>query len=100
MPELSRDDCAHVRYLLGVYLLGAIGPGERAQIEEHLAACPWCRGELAGLAGLPGLLRRVPPDVALHAWMDDATGSPPRPPPGPARTQVSAIRFRRRPIGV
>ena len=80
MPELSRDDCAHVRNQLGVYLLGAVGPGERAQIEEHLAACPWCRGELAGLAGMPGLLRRVPPDVALHAWMDDATGSPPGPP--------------------
>jgi anti-sigma factor RsiW len=100
MPELSRDDCAHVRNQLGVYLLGAIGPGERAQIEEHLAACPWCRGELAGLAGLPGLLRRVPPDVALHAWIDDATGSPPGPPLDKLITQVSAIRFRRRLIAV
>ena len=100
MPELSRDDCAHVRNQLGVYLLGAIGPGERAQIEEHLAACPWCRGELAGLAGLPGLLRRVPPDVALHTWMDDATGSPPGPPLDKLITQVSAIRFRRRLITV
>jgi Putative zinc-finger len=100
MPELNRDDCAHVRNLLGVYLLGAIGPGERAQIEEHLAACPWCRGELAGLAGLPGLLRRVPPDVALHAWIDDATGSPPGPPLDKLIARVSAIRFRRRLITV
>ena len=100
MPELSRDDCAHVRNQLGVYLLGAIGPGERAQIEGHLAACPWCREELAGLAGLPGLLRRVPPDVALHARMDDANGSPPGPPLDKLITQVMAIRFRRRLIAV
>jgi len=101
MPELSRgDDCAHVRNQLGVYVLGAIGPGERAQIAEHLAACPWCRGELAGLAGLPGLLRRVPPDVALHAWADDATGPPPGPPLDKLIARVTAARFRRRLIAV
>jgi hypothetical protein len=100
MPELSRDDCVHVRTQLGVYLLGAIGPGERAQIEEHLAACSWCREELAGLAGLPGLLRRVSPDVALYASMDDATGSPPGPPLDKLIAQVMAHRFRRRLIAV
>jgi hypothetical protein len=100
MPELSRGDCAQVRNQLGVYLLGAIGPGERAQIEEHLAACPWCREELAGLAGLPGLLRRVPPDVALHAWMDEATGSPPGPPLDLLIGRMLAIRFRRRLLAV
>jgi Putative zinc-finger len=97
MPELSRgDDYAHVRNQLGVYVLGAIGPGERAQIEEHLAACPWCREELAGLAGLPGLLRRVPADVALHAWMDEDAGPPPGPPLDTLLRRVSAVRFRRR----
>lgn len=100
MPELSRGGCAQVRNQLGVYLLGAVGPGERAQIEEHLAACPWCREELAGLAGLPGLLRRVPPDVALHAWIDDATGSPPGPPLDVLIGRVLAIRFRRRLMAV
>jgi hypothetical protein len=29
-------------------------------VDEHLASCPECREELAGLAGLPALLRRVP----------------------------------------
>ena len=101
MPELSRgDDCAHVRNQLGVYLLGAIGPGERARIAEHLAACPWCREELAGIAGLPGLLRRVPPDVALHAWMDEDTGAPPGPPLDKLIARVTAARFRRRLITV
>jgi hypothetical protein len=101
MPELSRGgDCGHVRNQLGVYLLGAVGPGERAQIEAHLATCPRCREELAGLAGLPGLLRRVPPDVALRAWMDDATGSPPGPPLDTLIRLVTAIRFRRRLMAV
>jgi anti-sigma factor RsiW len=100
MPELSRDDCAQVRNQLGVYLLGAIGPGERAQIEEHLAACPWCREELAALAGLPGLLRRIPADVALRAWMNEATGSPPGPPLDVLVRRVLAVRFRRRLMAV
>lgn len=52
--------CREARQSLGVYVLGAIGPAERAQVEEHLATCPECREELAGLAGLPALLRRVP----------------------------------------
>ena len=100
MPELNRGDCSQVRNQLGVYLLGAIGPGERAQIEEHLTACPWCREELAGLAGLPGLLRRVPADVALRAWMDDATGPPPGPPLEVVVHRVLAIRWRRRLVAV
>jgi anti-sigma factor RsiW len=61
MPEInSADDCAQAYHQLGAYVLGAIGPGERAQVDEHLAACLRCREKLAGLAGLPGLLRRVP----------------------------------------
>jgi anti-sigma factor RsiW len=52
--------CREIRQALGVYVLGAIDPAERAQVEEHLAACPECREELASLAGLPALLRKVP----------------------------------------
>jgi hypothetical protein len=52
--------CREIRHSLGVYVLGAIDPAERAQVDEHLAACPDCREELASLAGLPALLRRVP----------------------------------------
>jgi hypothetical protein len=51
--------------LLGVYVVGAIDPAERAQVDEHLGECPACRDELAGLAGLPAMLGRVPEeDVA------------------------------------
>ncbi|GAA0366821.1 zf-HC2 domain-containing protein [Actinoallomurus spadix] len=51
--------CADLRALLGVYVLGAIDPAERSQVDEHLARCRRCRDELAGLAGLPALLGRV-----------------------------------------
>lgn len=53
-------DCRDVRHALGVYVLGAIDPAERATVDSHLSACPECREELAGLAGLPALLRRIP----------------------------------------
>ncbi|MDX6434641.1 MAG: hypothetical protein QOE54_7007 [Streptosporangiaceae bacterium] len=51
--------CPQVRAALGVYVLGAIEPAERSQVDAHLSMCPSCRDELAGLAGLPALLGRV-----------------------------------------
>jgi anti-sigma-K factor RskA len=52
--------CRDIRQLLGVYVVGAIDPAERAQVDEHLPTCSACRDELAGLAGLPAMLSRVP----------------------------------------
>lgn len=48
-----------MRRALGVYLLGAIEPAERAAVDRHLPRCPECREELAALASLPALLGRV-----------------------------------------
>src|SRR6516165_11273973 len=56
----GRAGCREIRQALGVYVLGAIDPAERAQVDEHLATCPECREELASLAGLPAMLRKVP----------------------------------------
>ncbi len=53
-------ECRDIRHALGVYVLGAIDPAERTVVDQHLATCPDCREELASLAGLPALLRRVP----------------------------------------
>ncbi|GAA2168809.1 anti-sigma factor family protein [Actinomadura napierensis] len=53
------NECADVRTSLGVYVVGAIDPAERGQVDAHLEGCPACRDELAGLAGLPALLGRV-----------------------------------------
>ena len=58
-------DCAEVRLSLGVYVLGAIDPAERAQVDSHLAGCRDCRDELAGLAGIPALLSRVGAEEAF-----------------------------------
>jgi hypothetical protein len=63
--------CGEIRLALGVYVLGAIDPAERALVDAHLSDCQDCREELAGLAGLPALLGRVPmPDVERLA-LDD-----------------------------
>jgi len=35
-------------------------PAERAVVDDHLATCPDCREELAALAGMPAMLRKVP----------------------------------------
>jgi hypothetical protein len=57
--------CVDVRRSLGVYVVGAIGSADRGAVDNHLAGCAECRDELAGLAGLPALLGRVPAeDVA------------------------------------
>jgi hypothetical protein len=49
-----------VRQDLGAYLLGALAPADRSMLERHLVFCRECREELATLAGLPALLRRIP----------------------------------------
>jgi hypothetical protein len=55
----SCTECSRLRISLGVYVLGAIEPTERSELEAHLATCGRCRDELASLAGLPALLSRV-----------------------------------------
>lgn len=67
-------ECPEARISLGVYVLGAIDPAERSQVDAHLTTCRDCRDELAGLAGLPALLSRVSMEEAI-ALAD--TGEPP-----------------------
>ena len=52
--------CREIKQALGVYVLGAIDPAERSLVDEHLSSCQECREELASLAGLPAMLRKVP----------------------------------------
>jgi anti-sigma factor RsiW len=58
----SSIECAQMRISLGVYVLGAIEPAERALLDEHLSVCGRCRDELASMAGLPAMLSRVTED--------------------------------------
>lgn len=79
-------DCSEARVSLGVYVLGAIDPAERAQVDAHLATCRDCRDELAGMAGLPALLARVSTQEAMAlavsaprpAWEEEAAEPPDR----------------------
>jgi predicted anti-sigma-YlaC factor YlaD len=80
----SGTECSRLRILLGVYVLGAIEPAERAMVDAHLGVCGRCRDELASLAGLPAMLGRVtedqleqlgsPPEELLDSILTKAAG--------------------------
>jgi Putative zinc-finger len=61
-------------HLDGAYVLGALAPEERLAFERHLPGCPTCSAAVRDLAGLPGLLAQVSPEVVI---------SPPDPDPVP-----------------
>lgn len=44
----------------GAYVLGALSPADRTAFERHLPVCVTCQQSIRQLAGLPGLLARVP----------------------------------------
>jgi hypothetical protein len=47
----------------GSYVLGSLSPAERREFEAHLDGCEPCSRALRDLAGLPGLLGRIGPEV-------------------------------------
>jgi hypothetical protein len=73
-------NCEQARISLGVYVLGAIDPAERAMVDAHLETCQECRDELDELAGLPALLAMVSTEEALQLGEAD---------PGPAPRAVA-----------
>ena len=91
-------DCTDARLSLGVYVLGAIDPAERALVDAHLVTCRDCRDELAGLAGLPALLARVNPDEISRICADDTvrTVADDRPPGELIGTVLDLAEARRR----
>jgi len=95
-------DCTDARLSLGVYVLGAIDPAERALVDAHLVTCRECRDELAGLAGLPALLARVNPDEISRICADDTvragtyTGPDDQPPGELIGTVLDLAQARRR----
>lgn len=89
-------DCAETRVSLGVYVLGAIDPAERALVDAHLATCRDCRDELAGLAGIPALLARVSPAEIERIAAEQPAEVAVEPPPELIGTVVSLAAARRR----
>lgn len=63
-----------LRERLGAYVLGALDPEERIEVEQHLDGCSSCRDELARLSPLPPLLDRVS--------VEEVEGGTLRPPTG------------------
>jgi predicted lipoprotein with Yx(FWY)xxD motif len=95
----SSGECADIRVQLGVYVVGAITPADRAPVVRHLATCPNCRDELVGLAALPGLLLRSPVVAAAYSSGHLAVGPEQEQAPGPAlvnRTLGTIIQRRHR----
>jgi hypothetical protein len=56
------SNCGH-EHEDGAYVLGALSPEDRVAFERHLPSCDDCARSVRDLAGLPGLLARVPVDV-------------------------------------
>ncbi len=94
---MSDPSCRTFRELLGVYVVGAIEPGERAAVDAHLARCYECREELAGLAPLTALLHRVPVAEAERiALSGSAENSPDEPSPDMLTSLLKRVGARRR----
>ncbi|MDX8051800.1 zf-HC2 domain-containing protein [Lentzea sp. BCCO 10_0798] len=73
----------------GAYVLGSLSTAERLAYEEHLAQCASCEREVCGLAGLTGLLSRVP-----EAWAVQSLGTDPEVPAAVLPRLVRAVRRR------
>ena len=57
----------HFEHFDGAYVLGALSAADRLAFERHLPQCDECTARVRPLAGLPGLLGRVGPDVLEDA---------------------------------
>lgn len=71
------------------YVLGALSPSQRREYEDHLAGCAECTAAVGALAGMPGLLARVP---AEDAWQSIEPGEM-QPPPASAPAADSLPRL-------
>ncbi len=76
--------CDAARIALGAFVLGALEPPERSEIDRHLRRCAECRTELAELAPLPGLLGRLSVSEAETLTADDLTAGELHAAPPPA----------------
>ena len=54
-------------HLDGAYVLGALSPTDRLAFERHLPMCSDCTRAVQELAGMPGLLARVSPEILTSA---------------------------------
>lgn len=67
MKDAATCPSAH---LDAAYVLGALSAEERLEFERHLPGCRACSQAVQQLAGLPGLLAQVSPDVLESEQLD------------------------------
>jgi anti-sigma-K factor RskA len=81
---------------LAAYLLGALEPGEAAELERHLAGCEQCRTELEWLRPavqlLPESVERVEPPPQLRGRLMEQVRAEAETPAGPQRSRGQGIR--------
>lgn len=63
----------------GSYVFGALSSTERHEFEQHLTTCAECRRMVQELAGMPGLLAKVPAEVWESESPEGDVSSPPLP---------------------
>jgi hypothetical protein len=76
------------------YVLGSLPNDERLEYERHLETCAACRAAVAELAGVPGLLGRLPAEDAVA--IADPDGRPDPTPARPLAVVAHRVRSRRR----
>ena len=90
---MSENGHEHRSDALAAYLLGALEPGEAAELERHLAGCEECRTELEWLRPavqqLPESVQRVeaPPELRGRLMEQVRSEAESAPAPRPARRQ-------------
>lgn len=84
------------------YVLGALSPVDRRAYEEHLGACDRCAAAVSELAGMPGLLGRLPREQGLATLSADPDPDPERAPAGGGADLLPVLltRVRRRRLRV
>jgi hypothetical protein len=65
------DTACPFAHLDASYVLGALATEERLEFERHLPGCRPCSRAVQGLAGMPGLLAQVSPDVLEAERVED-----------------------------
>lgn len=90
-----------IHALSGAYAVDALDPQEKAEFEEHLAACATCRAEVESLQEATALLAETtatePPAALRERVLAEIATVRPLPPEVPAARPVTSIRSRRRP---
>lgn len=68
---MSDSTSCSYAHLDAAYVLGALSGEERLEFERHLPGCRSCSQAVQQLAGLPGLLAQVSPDVLASERVEE-----------------------------